>query len=346
MVDARRLSDDFAKKAESDLELAQDIATSGMPGHCRESREPGYALGTCMHHAQQALEKRIKSSVILVDDILGIYRDDGDSMLANELRHPIYPAVHKYYTVRLSRLRSAGAAPGLAEGDQAGGGEAGAPGRRDANLRLLCGFWDRYSRDHAWRLNSWRRSVGLRLEDGDRRDLDLRHETYAGLLASLIGQGAPDAPLLEAPPPRVSPSECLDGDALGRRRAKHAAGAPESGLSAALDREFRKCQAAARNPEGDGRAPRDAHVRAARRAVLDFVLVLLLCHSVPYMALLPHNTLGRYPKALDGLTTTDLYGRQAGHVLHHLFVGVPHSLDQMSDYSRRIGDLWEGIAGP
>lgn len=346
MVDARRLSDDFAKKAESDLELAQDIAASGMPGHHGESREPGYALGTCMHHAQQALEKRIKSSVILVDDILGVTHDDGDSMLANELRHPIYPAIHKYYASRLGRLRSAGIAPGRAEGDPADGGGAGATGSREANLRLLCGFWDRYSRDHAWRLRSWRRSVGIRLEAGDRRDLDIRNGTYAGLLAGLIGQGAPGPPDLGTPPPEISPRECLDAGALGRRRAEHAAGPTASGLSAALDREFRKCRADALNPEGGGSAPRDAHVRAARRAVLDFGLVLLLCHSVPYMALLPHNTLGRYPKALNGLTTTDLYGRQARHVLHHLFVGVPHSLGQMSDYTGRIGGLWEGVAGP
>lgn len=183
----------------------------------------------------------------------------------------------------------------------------------------------------------------MRLEGGDRLSLDLRHETYAGLLASLIGQGAPGPLSLGAAPPRISPRECLDSGALGRRRVEHAAGSPASGLSAALEREFRRCLASARSPEGDGRAPHDAHIRDARRAVLDFELVLLLCHSVPYMALLPHNTLGRYPKALGSLTTTDLYGRQAGHVLHHLFVGVPHSMAQMSDYTGRIGDLWEGV---
>lgn len=132
MVDARRLSDDFAKKAESDLELAQDIATSGMPGHHGESREPGYALGTCMHHAQQALEKRIKSSVILVDGILGVSHGDGDHMLANELRHPIYPAVHRYYAARLGRLRSAGPRRAARRAARRAGAR---PGRRDAGTQ-------------------------------------------------------------------------------------------------------------------------------------------------------------------------------------------------------------------
>lgn len=336
MVDARRLSADFADKAESDLELAQHIAALVASGHPWKSREPGHALGTCMYHAQQALEKKLKSAVLLLDETMGVSHDGVNALLANELRHPIYHAMHGYYHSRLARLLPAGSTLG---------GGAAARARRAANLRLLCGFWDRYSKDHEWRLNSWRRSVGLRLEDEARRDLGSEHREYAGLLASLADRDAVDAFLLDGPLPTLSPGECMGDDALARRRSEHAGGAQASGLSAALDREFGKCQAAARIPDGRNRAARGAHARTARRAILDFGLTLVLCSSAPYMALLPHNTLGRYPEWIDGTTTTALYGRQAGNVLHHLFVGVPHSVNQLSVYSGRISSLWEEIAG-
>jgi len=346
MVEARRLSADFAEKAESDLELAQHIATLVASGSRGKTRKAGNALGTCMYHAQQSLEKRLKSVVLLLDDALGVSHDGVNALLANELRHPIYPAMLDYYSGRLGLLLPAGVPPNRGGAAPRGGGAEAAPGRRIANLRSLCGFWDRYSRDHTWRLNSWRRSVGLGLEAAALRDLEFEHEAYAGLLESLTGHAALDPFLLGDPLPTVSPSECLDVDALGRMRAKHAGGAQASGLSAALDREFRKCRIAARISGGGSLAARDAIIRKARRAALDFGLTLLLCHSVPYMALLPHNTLGRYPEWLGDTTTADLYYRQAGHVLHYLFVSVPHISCRMSDYSERIGSLWEGVAGP
>ncbi|MDD9809211.1 MAG: hypothetical protein OXU25_05190 [Thaumarchaeota archaeon] len=346
MVEGRRLSADFAEKAESDLELAQHIATLVASGRRGKAREAGYALGTCMYHAQQALEKRLKAVVLLLDETLGVPYGRVNALLAKDLGHPVYPAMLEYYSGRLGLLLPAGTPPDRGGGAPGGGGAAAALGHRTANLRSLCGFWNRHSRDYEWQLNSWRRSVGLGLEAEAARDLEFEHKAYAGLLEGLTGHAALDPFLLGGPLPTVSPGECLDGGALGRRRAEHAGGAQASGLSVTLDREFRKCRTAARVSGGGSLAARDARIRKARRAVLDFGLTLLLCHSVPYMALLPHNTLGRYPEWLGGTTTADLYGRQAGHVLHYLFVSVPHISGQMSDYSGRIGSLWEGVAGP
>lgn len=344
MVEELRLSADFAGQAGYDLELAQHIATLVASGRHGGARGPGYALGTCMYHAQQALEKRLKSVVVLLDETLGVPYDGVNALLAGELGHPIYPALLEYYSGRLGHLYT-GVPPGRKGAARRGGGAA-SPGRREAGLRSLCEFWDRYSRDHAWRLNSWRRSVGLRLEGNALRELGLEHETYAGLLEGLTGHATADPFLLGDPLPAISPRECLDAGALARRRAEHAGGKWASGLSAALDGEFRRCRDAALILGGGSRAARDARARKARRAVLDFGLALLLFHSVPYMALLPHSTLGRYPEWLGGPTTAGLYGRQAGHVLHYLFVGVPHATGQVSDYYGRIGSLWGEVAWP
>ena len=324
---------DFAEKAESDLELAQHVATLCLRGHHGGPRRPGHALGTCMYHAQQALEKRLKSLVLLLDEILGATHDDVDAFLAKCINHPIYPAMHGYYSARLGLLRPAGHAPA-------------APGSVEPSLRPLSDFWGQYSGNYPLRLISWKHSVGLCLERKERQDLDSRHRTYAGLLAGMAGQDALDPSPLARRPEKLLPHECLDADALGRRRAEHAAGDRDSWLPATLDREFRKCQTAARILDDGSRTSRDARIRTARRAVLEFGVVLLVRHSVPYMSLLPHNTLGRYPQGVGDLTTTDLYGKQADHILHHLFVGVPHSMGQLSDYSGRIGSLWEDLAGP
>lgn len=345
MVDAFRLSDDFAEKAESDLELAQRISTLDMPGSRAEPRKPGHALGTCMYNAQQALEKKLKSLVLLLDAILDVSHDDDSVFLAKCLNHPIYPAMHRYYFERLDLLRPAGDTSGYVSAGHPDDGIASSPNRREAQLRLLCDHWDKYSRNYPLRLIAWKRSVGLRLEKEERQDIDSEHKTYAGLLASLTNRGSLDPSLLGRPPPTISTHECLDAGALERRRAEHAAGNPASWLSATLDQEFRKCRSAVQFLDGDSHTARDAYMSAARRAMLEFGLMLTLCHSVPYMTLLPHNTLGRYPQKLGDLTTTDLYGRQAKHVLHYLFVDVPHSVNQLSSYSGRIASLWEKIAG-
>lgn len=344
MVDAHRLSDDFAKKAESDLELAQHISMVAMSGHRGKRREPGLALGTCMYHAQQAMEKGLKSVVLLLDEILGVPRGDGNALLAKCLKHPIYPEIYNYYSGRLGRLLPAVTATGYGNDGRRGEGAA-APARLDSNLFRLCRFWDRYSKNYELRLISWKRSVGIGLEDWERRDLDSESRTYAGMLASLTDQDHAGS-LLDGPAPMIPPHDCLDAGALRRRRARHARRAWASGLSTALDREFRKCQTAAQTLSGDSHTARDAHIRTVRRAMLDFGLALLLCHSVTYMALLPHNTLGRYPQWLGEYSTTDLYGRQAWHVLHHLFVGVPHDLGRLSDYSGSIDSMWEAVAEP
>lgn len=345
MVDAHRLSADFAEKAESDLELAQRISALDMPESRAGPRKPGLSLGTCMYNAQQAMEKKLKSVVLLLDEILDVSHDDAGAFLARCLNHPIYPALHIYYSGRLGLLRLAEPVPGYAGAGRPDGGATAPASRREETLRHLCGYWDKYSRNYPLRLAAWKRSVGLSLEREEREDLDSEHKTYAGLLASLVGQGSLDPSLLGSPPPKISVRECLDAGALGRRRAEHAGGNLASHLSAVLDGEFLRCQAAVRFLAGDSPAARGARVRAARRAVLDFGLTLLLCHSAPYMALLPHNTLGRYPEWLGDTTTTVLYGRQAAHVLHHLFVGVPHSVGQLSGYSARIALLWGEVAG-
>lgn len=80
--------------------------------------------------------------------------------------------------------------------------------------------------------------------------------------------------------------------------------------------------------------------------MLEFGIMLLLCNSGPYMALLPHGTTGKYPRLHGDHAKASLYGRQAEQVLYHLFIGVPHSTGQLSDYSGRIGSMWEAIAEP
>lgn len=348
MVDARRLSDDFAKKAESDLELAQEMARSGVSRHPHGSARLGHSLGSCMHLAQQSLEKGLKSAVLQVDGILGVPGDDAsvNCLLEKWLGHQIYPGLCKYRSERLEFLRPAEPLSGHGPGPHANGALA-PPGSRQANLRLVCDFWAAYSGSRRQRSLEWKRSVGMCLEDDERRELGPKHATYGGLLASLVGRGSLGGTHFSPGQafPAVTLRACLDAGALASMLAEHASGPQASGTSAAMEREFRACQVGASALAGDERASRDPYTGAARRAMLEFGMALLLCHSGYYMALFPHATLGRYPWALGGDSTTDLYGRQAGHVLHHLFVGVPHSLGQMSGYSGRMRSLWDAVAG-
>jgi len=187
----------------------------------------------------------------------------------------------------------------------------------------------------------------MNLKDGDFQMLESNHKTHVGLLASLTCRPRIEMEhfSLDRTIPKISLEDCLDASALGRRRAENSRCAPASRLSAVLDQEFSECQAGVRELVS-GYAHDELYTRTVRRAILEFGFMLLLYHFKPYMAMSPHHTMGRYPKLLDRAhITTDLYSKQAEHVLHYLFVGVPHNVDQLSDYSGRIGTLWNKVAG-
>lgn len=352
MADARPLSEHFAEKAGSDLELAQDMAVRGMAGPLEGSRKPGLALGTGMYLAQQALEKCLKSVVLQLDEIMGSSRKgDGGAhdALLRSLSHPIYYGMSKYYFGQLGPLHESGTVPGCKYVDTLDSSIAGDRERQDANLAHMRNFWDMYSNDREWQSITWRHSVGMCLKGSELEKLEPKHGTCVESLANSScrpGLGMEhfslDGFFLKVPP-----REALDAGAIGRRRAEHARCSQVSALSATLGREFRECRigvrALARNSPVRG-AP---YIRTVRRALLEFGFALLLYHFKPYMALFPHSTMGRYPQILDGDggETASLYGKQADYVLYYLLVDAPHRIGQLSDYSGRMASLWREVVG-
>jgi len=344
------LSDHFAMKARSDLEMAQSMATLGLPGRPSDSGAPGLILGTCMHLAQQSLEKTLKSTVfMLYETLCGSYGDDdsADDTIPRSLGHSIYPETCRRYFALIDSLRATNILRGCRYTDALDNSMATDTKRQKTAPDQLDKLWKERSKDLKLQNVAWKHSVGMRLKDSDFQMLELKHKTYASLLANSTCRPKIEMEhlSLDRAIPKISLEECLDASTLERRRAENSRRAPASGLSAALDQEFGECQAGVGGLASG--YPRDElYTRTVRRAILEFGFMLLLYHFKPYTAMSPHHTMGRYPRLLDRAhITTDLYGRQAEHVLHHLFVGVPHSVSRLSDYSGRIGALWSQAVG-
>lgn len=344
------LSDHFAMKAMSDLEMAQSMAALHLPRRSSNPGAPGLILGSCMHFAQQSIEKTLKSTVfMLYETLCGSYGhdDNADDAIPRSLGHSIYPETCRRYFALIDSLRATDILRGCRYTDVLDNSMATDKKRQKAALDQLDKLWKERSKNIELQTMAWKHSIGMRLKDRDFQTLESNHQTYVGLLANSTCRPGIETEhfSLDRTIPTISLDECLDASDLARRRAENSTCAPISGLSTVLDQEFSECQIGVREL-ASGHAHDGPYVRTARRAMLEFGFMLLLYHFKPYMAMSPHHTMGRYPRLLDNAhMTTDLYGRQAEHVLHYLFVSVPHSVGQLSDYSRRIGTLWNEVAG-
>lgn len=350
-TDSRRpLSEHFAKKAKSDLAMAQAMAKLSTPGRSPALGESGLVLGTCMYLAQQSLEKMLKSTVFrLYETLYGSYDDDGDTDddMPRSLGHWIYPKTCRRYFALLDSLQATEILRGCKYTDILDNRMVTDTKHRETSLDSLDKLWKEYAKNSKIQNIAWRHSIGMRLEGNDLQTLEHRHKLLAGILTNITCRPGLEITCfsLDRQIPKISPKECLDVHALGRRRKEHSNSAPASGLSTALDREFSECRVGVRDLASSS-VHGGSYTRTVQRAILEFGFVLLLYHFKPYTAMFPHNTMGRYPLLLDGVhTTTDLYGRQVEHVMHHLFIGVPHSVSQLSDYSGRISTLWDEISG-
>lgn len=350
LPDRQPLSAHFARKAKSDLGMAQAMAMLNMPGRSLASDEPGLVLGTCMHLAQQSMEKTLKSIVFQLYEILHGsygYDDDPDDTMPRSLGHSIYPEICGRYFSLLDHLRATDIMRGCKYTDALDNNLVRDTTRRKITLDQLDKLWKDQSKNSQLQKIAWKHSVGIRLEEGEFQTLESKHKPYAELLASSTCRPGmePAHFSLDLIIPEISPEECLDAKTLKRRRDEHSGSLPASGLSATLNREFSECRIGVRELTSDP-AHNEIYIRTARRAILEFGFLLLLYHFRPYMITLPHSTMGRYPRLLDNVhITTELYDRQAAHVLHYLFIGVPHSVEQLSDYSGRIGALWDEVTG-
>jgi len=82
----------------------------------------------------------------------------------------------------------------------------------------------------------------------------------------------------------------------------------------------------------------------AKRIFLEYWFSVFDYFVLTYVELLPHNTHGRYPSKIDGMSTASIYESQSERVLFSLFVDIPYHVGQLCRQSRNIEDLHHTVS--
>lgn len=322
----------FAGQAASDLKSAQALA--------RESRS-GYSLATAMYLAQQSMEKQLKATVLRLDEVLKVGLEEG--FYSKILGHTFYSRPHKLY---LRCVRGAGFPRGLDD--------------KDALESAYAGFY-RHARDGVDHLKKFGEAFGPKFFDVYTQGLLLQHclrvhlhnselrelDSYAhGIFRKMHG----GSPIAETPSrfvnrkPKDGMMRVLSDKAfLARlRRAYYQDYSRVVDLSDAENLFMSYAQKTQNIQDGheEGKITPETAKKLVRVAIAQYVLISLAWFGGSYMRMIPHATLGRYPRTLhNGRNTTDIYASQANNVLHELFVVADYNHMRISWIGKHIDNL-------
>lgn len=316
-----RASERFAKKAGSDLALAQAIAAANRSGE---------ALGTAMFLAQQSAEGQLMSVLLRAGE--AVEAGLGAGSLGGAPDHVAARRPAAFYQECLGAI-----------------GRAGGPAP-DGESRALLGriehverVWDPGLYDPDTRDLLFLYSLGVRLPQGD---LDRLYSSLCPVFGRIGGPASPSeqplAELVNRPPPGPMDRTVSSGRRLKGIRAE-AASHPlyvaerrmEEGLFSSRLVGIRG------EPEGGRGPPRAARTGEAMLMILDYGVLSVAFHSLRYAYLVPHLVFGRRPVALSGgRVSTEVYASQRDEALLQLFVDVQYEHDRLREATERVDGLF------
>ena len=290
-----------------------------------------------MYLGQQSIEKQTKSMMLKLGEQLGLGM--GEDLL-HSLGHRLYPKIFQLYKKHVAGINMSGfpvGATSLANTNSV----ISVPAQNEDIFKHMEDYWHDYNYD--LQELTWQNSMEMPLEEDDLKDLNLIRIPYLKHLFEYIGLSGMDIRTITNeyilhPPMR----RALDDDALltefcdsycalpinvaMRNRITHKFYDRRPYFSLSMKTAIDSLQ--------------HPYERIARRLMVEFGFIMMVAIAHRYMEIIPHNTLGRYPKKLGDRVTTDVYKSQLNHVLFSLFVEIPYHLEQLCINSRRIDELW------
>jgi len=321
-----RASERLAKKAASDLGLAQAIAAANRSGE---------ALGTAMFLAQQSAEGQLMSVLLRAGE--AVEEGLGEGSLGAAPGHVAARRPAAFYQECLGAVaRSGGPAPGGQARDMLG------------RLEHVERVWDPGLYDPGTRDLLFLYSLGVRLPRGD---LDRLYSSLCPVFGKIGGPGGasgqPLAELVNRPPPGPMDRTVSSARRLKRIRAE-AASHPLYVAERRMEEQFFSRRLVGIHQALEGRrAPPGAAARGeAALMVLDYAALAVGFHSLRYAYLVPHLALGRRPAVLSGgQVSTEVYASQRDEALLQLFVDVQYEHGQMREAGERVGALLGACQG-
>lgn len=322
----------FGEQARADLRTAQLIPQHDLSGQ---------ALGLSMFHAQQCIEKQLKSIVLRLNEALKL--EEGDGFLF-ELSHKFYPSLHN---VRSRFVQKMGMPPKpilrlieLDPGEQAFA-------RNERLIAHLGEFWEKYSRPCSlFSVSMWKHSMHVRLSEDEHGALGEFFDVDAAALAKALGRlgvdGSPKVQLgdYSVPPPMrdvIGDRDKTESTYMDHRNNQYRQVLQlfQDYHAARQDRIFSDTAL-----ERLGGIPVDGRVRAVKRLVAEFAFEAVSSQAYRYAPLFPHNIVGRYPMRLPGGgTTTGVYASKPDVVLHWVYNEARLNFDMLCEHASKLDEL-------
>ena len=292
-----------------------------------------------MSLGQQAMEKQTKSIILNLYERLDLEMDD---KFLRSLNHQIYPKISELYKEHVEDISLSGF-PDNAAFLETMSGVISDRARNADMFKQIGKYWKSYRTNYDLQELTWQNSMGLLLGDDDLEELNSKNIPYLKHIFESAGQSVDPHTITNGYILHPSMHKALDNDMLLKayRDSYY-----ESPINVAMrDQIAHKFRDHRSFFSTDMKTTIDPsphpYEGIARRRMMEFGFFVMLTIAHRYMEIIPHNTLGRYPKKIGGRVTTDIYKSQLNHVLFSLLVEIPYHIGQLRINSRRIDTLWE-----